>query len=61
MFAIACGFAVLAYAVQAVVNIAIPITTPVLMILLYVGISIAKESADGKTKIEITEKKSYES
>lgn len=51
-FAIACGFAVLAYAVQAVVNIAIPITTPILMMLLYMGISIAKESADGKTEIE---------
>lgn len=49
-FAIACGFAVLAYAVQAVVNIAIPITTPILMILLYVGISIAKESANRKQK-----------
>lgn len=51
-FAIACGFAVLAYGVQAVVNIAIPITTPIYMMLLYVGISIAKESADGKTEIE---------
>ena len=51
-FAIACGFAVLAYAIQAVVNIAIPITTPILMMLLYVGISIAKESADGKIEIE---------
>ncbi len=51
-FAIACGFAVLAYAVQAIVNIAIPITTPILMMLLYMGISIAKESADGKTEIE---------
>ena len=51
-FAIACGFAVLAYAVQAVVNIAIPITTPILMMLLYMGISIAKESADEKTEIE---------
>lgn len=49
-FAIACGFAVLAYAVQAVVNIAIPITTPILMILHYVGISIAKESANRKQK-----------
>lgn len=49
-FAIACGFAVLAYAVQAVVNIAIPITTPILMILLYIGISIAKESANRKQK-----------
>lgn len=49
-FAIACGFAVLAYAVQAVVNIAIPITTPILMILLYVGISIVKESANRKQK-----------
>lgn len=49
-FTIACGFAVLAYAVQAVVNIAIPITTPILMILLYVGISIAKESANRKQK-----------
>ncbi|MFO3713521.1 O-antigen ligase family protein [Oribacterium sp. P9] len=52
MFAIACGFAVLAYAVQAVVNIAIPITTPILMMLLYMGISIARESADGKTEME---------
>lgn len=52
IFAIACGFAVLAYAAQAVVNIAIPITTPILMTLLYVGISIAKESADGKTEME---------
>ena len=51
-FAIACGFAVLAYAVQAIVNIAIPITTPIYMMLLYVGISITKESADGKTEIE---------
>lgn len=59
-FAVACGFAVLAYAVQAVVNIAIPITTPILMMLLYVEISIAKESAGGKTEIEKTEKKSYE-
>lgn len=56
MFAIACGFAVLAYAVQAVVNIAIPITTPILMILLYVGISIVKDSADGKTETEKPEK-----
>lgn len=41
--AIACGFAVLAYAVQAVVNIAIPITTPILMLLLYMGICSSKE------------------
>ena len=39
--AIACGFAVLAYAVQAVVNIAIPVTTPIFMLLLYVGINSA--------------------
>lgn len=39
--AIACSFAVLAYAVQAVVNIAIPVTTPIFMILLYVGINSA--------------------
>ena len=39
VYAVACGFAILAYAVQAVVNIAIPITTPIFMILLYVGIN----------------------
>ena len=61
VFAIACGFAVLAYAVQAIVNIAIPITTPILMILLYVGISIAKELTVGKTETEKKEKESYES
>lgn len=49
-YAIACGIAVLAYAAQAVVNIAIPITTPIYMVLLYVGISITKESADGKNR-----------
>ena len=43
VYAIACGFAVLAYLVQAVVNIAIPIVTPVLMLLLYVGINSVKE------------------
>ena len=59
-FAIACGFAVIAYAVQAVVNIAIPITTPIYMTLLYVGISIVKESADIKTGIERMEEDSYE-
>ena len=59
-YAVAFGFAVLAYAVQAVVNIAIPITTPILMLLLYVGISIAKESADDETEIGKTEKESYE-
>lgn len=59
-YAIACGIAVLAYAVQAAVNIAIPITTPILMMLLYVGISITKETADGKTETEKTKKKSYE-
>lgn len=42
-YAVACGFAVLAYLVQAVVNIAIPIVTPVLMLLLYVGINGGKE------------------
>ena len=59
-FAIACGFAVLAYAVQAVVNIAIPITTPILMILFYVGISIAKESSSVNTESGRTEKEIYE-
>lgn len=43
VYAIACGFAVLAYLVQAVVNIAIPIVTPVLMLLLYMGINSVKE------------------
>lgn len=43
VYAIACGFAILAYLVQAVVNIAIPIVTPVLMLLLYVGINSVKE------------------
>ena len=42
--AIACGFAVLAYAVQSVVNIAIPLTTPIFMLLLYVGINSAQSS-----------------
>lgn len=42
--AIACGFAVLAYAVQAAVNIAIPVTTPIFMILLYVGINSTQSS-----------------
>ena len=42
VYAITVGFAVLAYAVQAVVNIAIPITTPILMMLLYIGINISK-------------------
>lgn len=60
MFAIACGFAVLAYAVQAVVNIAIPITTPILMILLCVGISIAKETVNRNIE-EKMEMESYES
>ena len=59
-FAVACGFAVFAYAVQAVVNIAIPITTPILMILLYVGISVAKEPANGKAEIGNVEKESYD-
>lgn len=44
IYAVACGFAILAYAVQAVVNIAIPITTPVFMILLYVGINSSQSS-----------------
>lgn len=43
-YAIACSFAVLAYAVQAVVNIAIPVTTPIFMLLLYVGINSAQSS-----------------
>lgn len=42
MYAKVIGMGVLAYAVQAVVNIAIPITTPVFMVLLFVGISIFK-------------------
>lgn len=42
--AIACGFAVLAYAVQSLVNIAIPLTTPIFMLLLYVGINSAQSS-----------------
>ena len=42
--AIACSFAVIAYAVQAVVNIAIPVTTPIFMLLLYVGINSAQSS-----------------
>ena len=44
VYAAACGFAILAYAVQAVVNIAIPITTPIFMILLYVGINSSQSS-----------------
>lgn len=44
VYAVACGFAILAYAVQAVVNIAIPITTPIFMILLYVGINNSQSS-----------------
>ena len=59
-FAIACGFAVLAYAVQAIVNIAIPITTPILMMLVYVGISIAKERSNGNAETGKAEKESYE-
>lgn len=42
VYAVASGFAILAYAVQAVVNIAIPITTPIFMILLYVGINSSR-------------------
>ena len=59
-YAIACGIAVLAYAVQAVVNIAIPITTPILMMLLYVGISTENGMPAGETELEKTEKESYE-
>ena len=59
-YAIACGFAALAYAVQAVVNIAVPITTPILVALLYMGISIVNEAADENTEIENTKKESYE-
>ena len=44
VYSLACGFAILAYAVQAVVNIAIPITTPIFMILLYVGINSSRLS-----------------
>lgn len=51
-YAVACGIAVLAYAVQAVVNIAVPITMPILMMLLYMGISIAKESEEDRTEME---------
>lgn len=46
--AIACGFAVLAYAVQSVVNIAIPLTTPIFMLLLYVGINSTQSSKGEK-------------
>ena len=60
VYAIACGMAVLAYAVQAVVNIAIPITTPILMMLLYVGINIANGTTNSKTEIEKVGKKRYE-
>lgn len=59
-YAIACGIAVLAYAVQAIVNIAIPITMPILMMLLYVGINISSAAMDGKTEMVKTEKESYE-
>ena len=44
VYSLACGFAILAYAVQAVVNIAIPITTPIFMILFYVGINSSQSS-----------------
>ena len=44
IYAVASGFAILAYAVQAMVNIAIPITTPIFMILLYVGINSSRSS-----------------
>lgn len=44
VYSLAYGFAILAYAVQAVVNIAIPITTPIFMILLYVGINSSRLS-----------------
>ncbi len=37
------GLAVLAYACQALVNIAVPIITPVLMILMFVGIKASKD------------------
>lgn len=59
-YAIACGIAVLAYAVQAIVNIAIPITMPILMMLLYVGINISSAATDCKTEMVKTEKESYE-
>lgn len=42
-YAIACGIAMLAYTVQAIVNISVPIVTPVLMLLLCVGINSIKE------------------
>lgn len=58
--AITCGFAVLAYAVQAIVNIAIPITTPILIVLLCVGINIANGTINEKTEMEMTKKESYE-
>lgn len=51
VYTVACGFAVLAYAVQAIVNIAIPLTTPILMLLLYVGISIADRPTESETEI----------
>lgn len=59
-YSIACGFAILAYAVQAIVNIAVPITTPILMMLVYVGTSIAKEPSNGNVEIGKEEKESYE-
>lgn len=41
--AAACAFAVIAYAAQAFVNISVPITTPILMVLFYMGISSCRE------------------
>ncbi|OON88443.1 hypothetical protein BXO88_01225 [Oribacterium sp. C9] len=38
------GLAVLAYACQALVNIAVPIITPVLMIFMFAGIKVSKDS-----------------
>ena len=51
VYAVACGFAILAYAVQAVVNIAIPITTPIFMILLYVGIHSSRSQVCEKGRL----------
>ncbi len=44
----AAAFGTIAYATQAIVNIAIPITTPVFMILMYAGISGAMAENRGK-------------
>ncbi len=42
-YAAACAFSVIAYGAQAFVNISVPITTPILMLLFYMGISSRKD------------------